>query len=82
MAEDIKRIERIAALLMGHRKGILNEEEAFELKMWCAQSAGNQALFDELSDPEYVEQYIRDLPDMQALRAAGWDRLKSGRRIS
>jgi len=77
MSEDIKYIERIAALITAHIRGTLSEEEALELKVWCAQSAANQALFDKLSDPEYVKDNIKDLPDMQALKATGWDRLDS-----
>jgi len=77
MSEDIKYMERIAALITAHIRGTLNEEEALELKVWCAQSAANQALFDKLSDPEYVKDNIKDLPNIQALKAAGWDRLDS-----
>lgn len=77
MSEDIKYIERIAALITAHIHGTLNEEEALELKVWCAQSAANQALFDKLSDPEYVKDNIKDLPNMKALKATGWDRLDS-----
>lgn len=77
MSEDIKYMERIAALITAHIRGTLNEEEALELKVWCAQSAANQALFDKLSDPEYVKDNIKDLPSLQALKAAGWDRLHS-----
>lgn len=77
MSEDIKYIERIAALITAHIRGTLSEEEALELKVWCAQSAANQALFDKLSDPEYVKDNIKDLPNMKALKAAGWDRLTS-----
>jgi hypothetical protein len=75
MAKDTKHVGRIAALMIGHYRGILSEEETFELKMWCAQSADNQALFDKISDPDYVKDYIKDLPDMQALKSAGWDKL-------
>src|SRR6185503_18920048 len=77
MSEDIKYIERIAALITAHIRGTLSEEESLELKVWCAQSAANQALFDKLSDPEYVKNNIKDLPNMKALKAAGWDRLDS-----
>ena len=77
MSEDIKYIERIAALITAHIHGTLSEEEALELKVWCAQSAANQALFDKLSDPEYVKDNIKDLPNMKALKATGWDRLDS-----
>lgn len=77
MSEDITYIERIAALITAHIRGTLNEEEALELKVWCAQSAANQALFDKLSNPEYVKDNMKDLPNMQELKAAGWDRLES-----
>lgn len=77
MAKDIKHLETIAALMVGHYKGILSEEETFELKMWCAQSAANQALFDEFSDPEHIEKAAKDLPDMQASKADGWIKLNS-----
>ncbi|MBN8855826.1 MAG: hypothetical protein BGO55_16175 [Sphingobacteriales bacterium 50-39] len=77
MSEDIKYIERIAALITAQIRGTLTEEEALELKVWCAQSAANQALFDKLSDPEYVKDNMKDLPNMQALKSAGWDRLHS-----
>jgi len=77
MSEDLKYIERIAALITAHIRGTLNEEEALELKVWCAQSAANQALFDKLSDPGYVKDNIKDFPSIQMLKAAGWDRLDS-----
>jgi len=75
MSEDVKYMERIAALITAHIRDTLNEEEALELKVWCAQSAANQALFNKLSDPEYVKDNIKDFPDMQTLRSASWDRL-------
>lgn len=75
MAEDTKNIERIAALIAAHICGDLSEEETFELKAWCMQSVANQALFDKLSAPGYVERTISDLPDMEALRAEGWSRI-------
>ena len=75
MAEDTKYIERIAALITAHICGMLNEEETDELTAWCRQSIANQALFDKLSDPGYVERTINDLPDMEALRAEGWNRI-------
>lgn len=77
MSEDIKYIERIAALITAHYHGTLSEEEALELKVWCAQSDANQALFDELSDAEYLKNKIKNRPDMPALKAEGWDRLSS-----
>jgi hypothetical protein len=75
MAEDKKYIERIAALITAHIRGTLSEEETVELKEWCAMSVANQALFDELSGPECVERTTSDLPDMEALRAEGWNRI-------
>jgi len=77
MAEDKKYIERIVALITAHIRGILSEEESVELKAWCMQSAANQALFDKLSEPEYVKDNIKDFPNMRAIRAAGWYRLNS-----
>jgi len=75
MAEDTKYIERIAALITDHICGMLSEEESVELTAWCRQSAANQALFDKLSDPERVERTINDLPDLETLRAEGWNRI-------
>jgi len=77
MSEDIIYNERIAALITDHIHGTLSEEEALELKVWCAQSAANQALFDQFSDPEYVKEYLKTHPDMNTLKATGWDRLDS-----
>jgi len=75
MAEDTKYIERIAALITAYICGNLTKEETFELKEWCMQSVANQALFDKLSDPECVERTINDLPDLETLRAEGWNRI-------
>jgi ferric-dicitrate binding protein FerR (iron transport regulator) len=77
MSEDIKYTWRIAALITAHIRGTLTEEEALELKVWCAQSAANQALFDKLSDPEYVKDNMKDLPDIQASKLANWDTINS-----
>jgi len=77
MAEDTKYIERIAALITAYICGNLTKEETFELEEWCMQSVANQALFDKLSDPGYVKDNIKDLPNMRVKRAIGWYRLNS-----
>jgi ferric-dicitrate binding protein FerR (iron transport regulator) len=77
MSEDINYIERIAALIKAYTNGTLSEEEALELKVWCAQSDTNQALFDQLLDPESIKEYIKTHPDMGTLKTTGWDRLDS-----
>jgi len=77
MSEDINYHDRIAALIKAYIHGTLSEEEALELKVWCAQSDTNQALFDQLMDPEYVKEYIKTRPEPGALKAAGWERLTS-----
>jgi len=78
MSEDIKYMDRIAALIIMYVRGTLSEREALELKVWCAQSGANQVLFDNLSDPEYVKDYIKNLPNIQSLKTAGRDRLDFG----
>ena len=75
MAEDLEYIDRIAGLIIKYHRDELSEEESLELTVWCAQSTKNQALFDQLSDPDFIKGSIRALPDMQSLKKNGWEKV-------
>jgi len=77
MSEDFDYIEKIAGLIIRYHNEALSEDELLELRVWCAQSQANQALFERLSDPEFVKGKIRELPDIKSLKEAGWQQVRA-----
>lgn len=53
-------MEYIADLLLKHLKGDLNPEEEIELLVWRKSSEENEALFQELSNPEKLASMMKD----------------------
>ncbi len=52
---------RIATLLFLYSRKEISREEEMELKAWREKSSGNEELFRELGDPEYVRRMMADL---------------------
>ena len=75
MSEDFDYIVKIAGLIIKYHREELSEEESLELRVWCAQSQTNQVLFDRLSDPQFVKDSIKELPDIKSLKKAGWQQV-------
>jgi transmembrane sensor len=55
---------RIAYLIAQHLKGVITEAERIELDQWLSQSANNRRLFDQLTDPQYLEAQAREQNDI------------------
>jgi len=52
--------DRIKVLILKHLKGELQAGEHDELQAWVRSSDGNRAIFDQLSDPDRLEQYLKE----------------------
>ncbi|HWK04511.1 MAG TPA: FecR domain-containing protein [Puia sp.] len=75
MSEDLQHIERIAGLIIKYHREKLNDREYRELMDWCDLSEANRRLFERLSDPNYVRDKLKELPNRQALKEAAWAKL-------
>lgn len=75
MSEDLKHIERIAGLIIKYHREQISSREYRELMAWCDSSEANRRLFEKLSDPDYVRDKLKELPDIQSLKKAGWEKL-------
>ena len=77
MSEDLQHIERVARLIIKYHREKLSSQEYQELMEWRDLSETNRRLFEKLSDPNYVRDKIKELPDIQSLKEAGWEKVIS-----
>lgn len=75
MSEDLQHIERIAGLIIKYHRDKIRSREYRELMEWCDLSEKNRLLFERLSDPNYLRDKLKELPDMQSLKDAGWEKV-------
>lgn len=53
--------EHISALITGHNNGSLSEEQTSELDKWINDSDENRKLFEELTDPDVLRAYLKQM---------------------
>ncbi len=75
MSEDLQHIERIAGLIIKYHREKISKREYRELMAWCDLSEANRKLLERLSDPNYLRDKLKVLPDMQSLKEAGWKKI-------
>jgi ferric-dicitrate binding protein FerR (iron transport regulator) len=68
----IQHVERISELIIKYHRERLNDWEYRELMDWCDLSEANRRLFERFLDPNYVRDKLKELPDTQSLKEAGW----------
>src|SRR6266568_9485649 len=77
MSEDLRYIEKVAGLIIKYHRDNISSSEYQELMEWCNQSEANRRLFERLTDPNYIRDKLRDLPDIQSLKEASWQKVIS-----
>lgn len=60
---------RITELIRKYKQDSLTEEEKGELNNWTARSPANKQLFDQLTDEIYLSRSIRELENIDAVKA-------------
>jgi len=75
MSDELNYIERIAELIIKQHRDEITESEYQELMNWRNMSDENLSLFEKLSHPDYIRHRIQELPDIQALKKAGWEKV-------
>jgi len=75
MSEELQHIEKIAGLVIKYNRDSITEQEYQELMAWRDSSDSNRRLFERLSAPNYLEDKLNELPDMQSFKEAGWDKV-------
>jgi ferric-dicitrate binding protein FerR (iron transport regulator) len=75
MSDELQHIERIAGLITKYNRDSITEQEYQELMTWCDLSDVNRQLFERLSDPNYLSDKLKELPNMRSLKEAGWQKV-------
>lgn len=74
-----ERAHRIACLVAGYLRQILNEKELDELDEWITANDGNQQLFEELTDPAAIQKGLNVMEKVD--EDAARERIKRKRRL-
>src|SRR5882762_7055340 len=77
MSEEFNDIDWIAGLIIKYHREEITKLEFRELMDWLDQSNENRALFEKLSHPDYVRNELKELPDVQALKREGWEKVRA-----
>lgn len=77
MSADFQHIERISLLIIKSYKGEIDDSEYQELMDWCALSENNLALYEKLTDPDYLIKSLREFSAIQSLKQASWVKLNA-----
>jgi len=75
MSDNLSHIDKIARLIIKHHEGTINEQESHELTEWCDMSECNRLLFEKLSALNFIQDEIKDLPDISALKNERWEKV-------
>jgi len=77
MSDEFNYIDRIAGLIIKHHREEITELEYRELMEWRNLSEENRLLFEKLSHSDSVRNELKQFPDIQASKKAGWDKVIS-----
>jgi ferric-dicitrate binding protein FerR (iron transport regulator) len=69
-----QRHEYIASLINGYNNGDLTAQQDQELTVWLAESDENKKLFQELTDPETLRNYLRQMEGYD--EKSSWEKIK------
>lgn len=74
--ENLKKAERIAALIAAHLKGTITGEEADELDNWITESDENLELFENLTDEDNIEHAMQQYLQAEKKKGSAFDELR------